>query len=238
MKSRIAELERENESLRQQINLALAEQSTQPSQSQSNSRDDLSSNQSIQWDQDGELGSMILEANFLPHGDLKGYSSLDSTSTVDELSRLQLSAGLGSDVSSLSQLPENFHTLSGSSLDAKEDTSAMVPHPMFTRCTQAGNATNATNALHLATASGNSKCVEILLEHGFDVNSIDTNGRTALMHASSLGSADLIRLLLDRGADGSVRAPDGYTALEIAAQLGNANALSALLTSQPSKMMT
>lgn len=228
-KTRIAELERENVLLRQRISLPFANQSTQPSQSEISKSCDISSIPSAQWDPDEELGSMFLETNFLSTGNVSGYSSLDSGS-ADDLPGRQMTNNLITGKDHESRQVGAYDTPPAPSMEPKERPREILPYSINTR---PAIPRSATNALHLATVSGNVKCVEILLEHGFKVDSVDDNGQTALMLAASFDNAELIGVLLDRGADSFICAPDGHTALEIAAQLGNANALSVLLASIP-----
>lgn len=232
MKSRIAELERENSFLRQQTRLPLTNQSTHPTHSGTPRYYDLSSLQSGQWDPDGELGSMILENNLLPeeNENLSGPPSLDLA--MDDLSRFQVPNNSGDGKGPGCRSVGGCGTPPVSQMRPKGRTGANLLHSTNHKPAMPGGA---TNALHLATISGNVKCVQILLEHGFNVDSVDVNGRTSLMLAASADNSDLIRTLLGRGADSSVCAPDGHTALETAAQLGNANALGALLLSAASE---
>jgi len=71
--------------------------------------------------------------------------------------------------------------------------------------------------------------IQVLLDHGADVNAADPLGRTPLMYAarSDAPSAEVVKLLLERGADVNMKdahanAGDvGWTALDMAKQNGN-----------------
>ena len=83
-------------------------------------------------------------------------------------------------------------------------------------------------ALHLAVRNSNIYSlgtVNLLLENGADVNSIDEYGWTALMMASkysnTTSSLETIRLLLEKGADINLINEYGSTALMMAAQYSN-----------------
>ena len=52
-----------------------------------------------------------------------------------------------------------------------------------------------------AAANGHSKCVQILIKKGADVNQSDGNDTTALMSAAHLGHRRCMLLLLGAGAD-------------------------------------
>ena len=56
-------------------------------------------------------------------------------------------------------------------------------------------------ALLLATASGHRDIVELLLEHGANVDVQDNYGTTALMAAANRGNRDMVELLLEHGAN-------------------------------------
>jgi|SRR5208283_4418387 len=72
-------------------------------------------------------------------------------------------------------------------------------------------------ALHQAILSDScvagAICV-FLLDHGADVNAVDSTGWTALMTAVESQHFDIARLLLRRGADATLRDRDGYRALD------------------------
>jgi ankyrin repeat protein len=73
--------------------------------------------------------------------------------------------------------------------------------------------------LHLAAIKGHKKVVELLLDHGADINSND--GSWMPLHLSvSNGHKDVAELLLARGADVNTKDDNGYTPLELAASCG------------------
>ncbi len=63
--------------------------------------------------------------------------------------------------------------------------------------------------------------IEILLEHGADVNGSPDSELTPLMNAAWFGRADVVRLLLEYGADVNRITKDGFTALVAAARGGS-----------------
>lgn len=88
-------------------------------------------------------------------------------------------------------------------------------------------------ALVVAIETGLEEAVNMLLDHGADVNArprIRTT-RTALQYAAELGDADMVHLLLRRGADINSTASlrGGATALQFAARSGNCNLVASLL---------
>ena len=55
--------------------------------------------------------------------------------------------------------------------------------------------------LMLAAHHGHERVVDLLLQHGADVNRQDSNGGTALMSAANEGHERVVDLLLQRGAE-------------------------------------
>ena len=76
------------------------------------------------------------------------------------------------------------------------------------------------NALHLACSADSLGCVEVLLNYGADLWSLDGQKRTCLHHAAASGSAEIITRLLKEGLDPRAGDIDGWTALDWAARAG------------------
>jgi ankyrin repeat protein len=72
--------------------------------------------------------------------------------------------------------------------------------------------------------------LQLLLDHGADVNATDPKERTALHYAAKAGFLNVIQLLLDHGADASLRDDEGQTPLVIALAAGK-SAVANLLSS-------
>ena len=81
------------------------------------------------------------------------------------------------------------------------DPSAMDP--------QSGSTMLATAAL-----MGHTEIVELLLEHGADVNTKSRDGGTALHAAAFLGRIETVKFLLEKGADANLRSNIGGTAMD------------------------
>lgn len=62
----------------------------------------------------------------------------------------------------------------------------------------------------------NNEVVELMIEHGADVNIRDANGSTPLMYAAKRGNHRIVEILLAAGADSSAKNDEGVTALELA----------------------
>lgn len=90
---------------------------------------------------------------------------------------------------------------------------------------------NGVNALMLAAGLGTSeqdttgrfknetdaiRTIDIMLEHGFDVNATDRGGRTALHGAALQGYDEVVAALVERGADLALADEDGFTPLDTA----------------------
>jgi ankyrin repeat protein len=76
-------------------------------------------------------------------------------------------------------------------------------------------------ALAIASESGNSEIVRILLQAGADVNEKDIDGFTALVVAIRLHQAEVVKALIEAGADATARDIYGETPLIEAAMSGN-----------------
>jgi ankyrin repeat protein len=84
--------------------------------------------------------------------------------------------------------------------------------------------------LFMACESGSAPMVELLLEHGANVNQEDRLGTMPLMMASAAGNAAVVKILLDHGADVDAREhAHEQTALMFAANLDRADVISVLL---------
>ena len=75
--------------------------------------------------------------------------------------------------------------------------------------------TDASTALHFATAENRVENALILLNAGADVDAKDADGNTPL-HYAVWGREDVVTLLLRHGADMSLKNKDGYTAEDFA----------------------
>ena len=74
--------------------------------------------------------------------------------------------------------------------------------------------------LHAAAEAGRPDCVQVLLEHGANVNQAQEGGLTALHMAARHGHLDVIQLLLDAGAHMEVKDHAGANLLHTAAENG------------------
>jgi len=85
-------------------------------------------------------------------------------------------------------------------------------------------------AIHLATATGNSDVVRLLLVNGADVNAVGTDsGRTSLHYAASLGHVDLCELLVRYGANTDAQTVKLETPLHLAIANGHREVVAILL---------
>jgi len=89
---------------------------------------------------------------------------------------------------------------------------------------------NGRTALMMAAFEGFAEVVELLLDHGSEVDRRDGAGRTALMYASSGPFPQTVELLIQRGADiNLIDTTEGWTALMFAASEGHQPVVDALL---------
>ena len=69
--------------------------------------------------------------------------------------------------------------------------------------------------LHWAADRGNAEIVQVLLEHGAEINAQDPEGQTALHYACSVGHQEVIKVLLKFHPDLQVKDNDGCTAQDV-----------------------
>ncbi|OJD24351.1 hypothetical protein ACJ73_04286 [Blastomyces percursus] len=74
------------------------------------------------------------------------------------------------------------------------------------------------SALIMASAEMHPKMVNLLLDHGSEVNRSDIKGRTPLMEAALWGRAQNVDVLLQRGAEKTLRDKHGRQAIDFAKQ--------------------
>lgn len=77
------------------------------------------------------------------------------------------------------------------------------------------------SALQAASEKGRTDVVQVLIQHGHDIDADDYDGVTALHAASRSGHMELVQMLLDSGADLSKRDHLGETAFFAASIRGN-----------------
>jgi ankyrin repeat protein len=86
--------------------------------------------------------------------------------------------------------------------------------------------------LHSAAAARDTAIIQMLLDHGADVNARQAGGWTPLHAAAMFGDAPLAELLLSRGALADLANDQGKTALELAAEKGHSD-VAEILRGQP-----
>ncbi|MEN8225662.1 MAG: ankyrin repeat domain-containing protein [Bacteroidota bacterium] len=69
--------------------------------------------------------------------------------------------------------------------------------------------------IHLAAISGNVECIDLLLNHGVDINIQDDNGMTPLLFALSRRNLASLHLI-DKGADINLRSNNGWSPIHMA----------------------
>ncbi|KAK0719306.1 ankyrin repeat-containing domain protein [Lasiosphaeris hirsuta] len=69
------------------------------------------------------------------------------------------------------------------------------------------------DTLHLAAVCGAVELIQLLLDHGADINEHDMEGSTPLYCSTRHGQAAATRLLVSRGADASAKTPSGHCAI-------------------------
>ncbi len=84
------------------------------------------------------------------------------------------------------------------------------------------------SALHLAAMAGEWEEVIVLIEHGADLNAVDSDGMTPLMAAVVAGQVETALELIRQGVDVNVSTDSGWTALHAAARRGDTEVVRAL----------
>lgn len=85
-------------------------------------------------------------------------------------------------------------------------------------------------ALIWAARNGKKDMIELLLEHGADLEAHSSSGETALLAGSGAGHEGIVRFLIDRGANLSAKDSSGQNALHKAAAYGHVHVMRLLLS--------
>jgi ankyrin repeat protein len=80
-----------------------------------------------------------------------------------------------------------------------------------------------TTALQIVARFVEAKPMQLLIDHGADVNCIDNDGKTPLHWAVMNGRNDIIKMLISAGADKSIKDRDNLTPLQLAKCLAKSN---------------
>ena len=83
--------------------------------------------------------------------------------------------------------------------------------------------------VHIAATEGHMVILRALIDHGADVNDVDTDQRTALHRAAEYNKAEAIDVLVEAGASIDPKDKDSWTPLHLASGLLNLDALTALV---------
>eukprot|EP00730_Choanoeca_flexa_P011139 TRINITY_DN23866_c0_g1_i1.p1 TRINITY_DN23866_c0_g1~~TRINITY_DN23866_c0_g1_i1.p1 ORF type:complete len:193 (+),score=31.86 TRINITY_DN23866_c0_g1_i1:102-680(+) len=83
--------------------------------------------------------------------------------------------------------------------------------------------------LHFAALQGRTNAINVLLDHGADVDARERYGVSSLMYAAMKGHVDAIRLLVQRGAEINAKNHNKWTPLHYAARHGRLEAVELLM---------
>lgn len=88
----------------------------------------------------------------------------------------------------------------------------------------AGAALDARNgdgntALWLACVGNHPHIIDLLVDAGITIDSLNDTGASSLMYAASAGKVEAVEKLLARGADPRLETQDGFCALDLAANI-------------------
>jgi ankyrin repeat protein len=90
---------------------------------------------------------------------------------------------------------------------------------------------NAPGVFQAAVSGGRTNLIQLLIDHGADVNPTDNNGDTPLHTAASAKKPDIARILIAAKADVNAKNKEGNTPLHEAAGVGSAKIVLLLLES-------
>ncbi|UTC24103.1 ankyrin repeat domain-containing protein [Candidatus Comchoanobacter bicostacola] len=92
-------------------------------------------------------------------------------------------------------------------------------------------------SLMLAVATSDVAYIQMLLEAGADINSVDSMGHTALMFAVKYNYDDVLKLLIDKGADLFVASKEGDTVVSLVLKYKSGACLRSLISNMKVPMM-
>jgi ankyrin repeat protein len=184
---------------------------------------------------DSAFRTLLRRASNVNEAQVDGMTALHWAAKHDDLEIADRLLRAGADFGVINRMgvrPIQLATVNGSAamierlLEAGEDPNAVLT-PTF------------ENVLMLTAHTGNAEAVQLLIDHGADVNSTQARDFTALMFAAAEGHADVIEVLLANGADPGMqtiasekrerRPAGGMTPLIFAARQGHIEAVRALV---------
>ena len=90
-----------------------------------------------------------------------------------------------------------------------------------------------SSALHLAADGGHREIIDLLIDKGARLDTVDQLGRTPLHRSAFLGYGAATKLLVDRGAVLHAVDNDGHTARDLAEEMDQGPAIKALDGEEP-----
>ncbi|KAL6576370.1 hypothetical protein OROHE_000151 [Orobanche hederae] len=106
----------------------------------------------------------------------------------------------------------HFHDLVDDSTSKSMETQGEIENPF------ADEVFDGCSLLHLACQTADIGMVELLLQHGANINTCDSKGHTPLHHSIMRGRIGIAKLLLIRGANPEAVDKEGKTPLEVLAE--------------------
>jgi ankyrin repeat protein len=96
-------------------------------------------------------------------------------------------------------------------------------------CEDRDNTPMQHTALTRAASVGSSKCLQLLLDVGVNLNARAANGATALLLSAQLNMLGIMQLLIENGANVNLSGPEGFSALMLATKEGRKDAMDLLI---------
>ncbi|VFQ87227.1 unnamed protein product [Cuscuta campestris] len=148
--------------------------------------------------------------------------------TNDEKTVYRLIVVYGADVNAI-----NGQTSPGKSLplalalkfdQLEQPSSSFDPPPAQGSSDEDNGVLDGCSLLHLACQMADIAMVELLLQHGANINACDSRGQTPLHHSAIRGRIAIVKLLLSRGADANTIDKEGNCTSKLIADLGQNDA--------------
>jgi ankyrin repeat protein len=188
-----------------------------------------------------EVVHLLLDKGADVHvADTTGITPLIAAASVDDIAVVRLLLAKGAAVNAKASVGQSATALMGAAYNGNAELTQLLlaRHAELDVVSEdrTGTVRNGpvrfgnVTALHMATASGSTEVVKLLLDAGAKVNAADIRGMTPLMWSVSTDRPQprVVRMLLEKGADAAVRSKVGETTFDWAQKFNHPAVLGAL----------